>query len=388
MTTNAKVVHLSTVHRASDMRSFQKELRTLAAAGYEAVYIVPHERDEIVDGVRIRAVRRAKGRLGRVTRTAWAVLRAALDEDADLYHIQHVPELLLWTQLLRLRGKPVIYDMHENVPKALLTKTWLPPLLRRVAARAYRLSERLLMRRMPVIFAEESYGRDYPWVHTSTGGNGVVVLNMPRVDDLLAIAVPRADVPTLVYIGGVSEQRGSLVTLAALHLLRERGLRVDWDCVGPLSDGHARALRDQIARWGLADCVRLHGYLPTAQGHRLIAHGQIGLAVLAPIPNYVESYPTKMFEYMALGQAVIVSGFPLYRRVVDSVRCGICLDDPTDPVELANAVQWLLEHPDETAAMGARGREAVSSRYRWDTEAAKLLALYARVLRAQGQATG
>jgi hypothetical protein len=46
-----KIVHCATTHRAGDPRIFQKECRTLARAGYEVVYVVPHDRDEVVEGV-------------------------------------------------------------------------------------------------------------------------------------------------------------------------------------------------------------------------------------------------------------------------------------------------------------------------------------------------
>ena len=69
----------------------------------------------------------------RRTITAWQVYRIARRQQADLYVI-HDSELLPWARLLRWTGNRVIYDMHENVPKDILSKTWIPAWLRKPLA--------------------------------------------------------------------------------------------------------------------------------------------------------------------------------------------------------------------------------------------------------------
>src|SRR5215469_7778818 len=56
------IVHLST-YPADDIRIFQKACRSEVAEGYEVTQIVCHERDQIVDGVKIRALPPSNGRL-------------------------------------------------------------------------------------------------------------------------------------------------------------------------------------------------------------------------------------------------------------------------------------------------------------------------------------
>jgi glycosyltransferase involved in cell wall biosynthesis len=54
--------------------------------------------------------------------------------------------------------------------------------------------------------------------------------------------------------------------------------------------------------------------------------------------------------------------------------------DPTNPESIAEAIQYLLNHPEEAAAMGRRGRQAVRERYNWGVEEAKLLRVYRELL--------
>ena len=120
-----KIVHMTSVHRPFDVRIFAKECSSLAEHGYDVVLIAVHDHDEMCDGVQIKSIPRPRSQWSRMIFTAWRVVLEALRQGADIYHC-HDPELLPWTCLMRLLGRTVVYDMHENVPKDILDKTWLP----------------------------------------------------------------------------------------------------------------------------------------------------------------------------------------------------------------------------------------------------------------------
>jgi glycosyltransferase involved in cell wall biosynthesis len=103
-----------------------------------------------------------------------------------------------------------------------------------------------------------------------------------------------------------------------------------------------------------------------------------GLVLLHPEPNYVASQPVKLFEYMCAGIPVIASDFPVCREIVDQARCGI-LVDPRNPEEIANAIQFLLTHPEEAEEMGRRGFQAIVQRYNWANEERTLLRFYSEL---------
>ena len=68
----------------------------------------------------------------------------------------------------------------------------------------------------------------------------------------------------------------------------------------------------------------MRGYLLPSEGWPVIARCHIGLALLKPIPNYYESYPTKLFEYMALGLPVITSNFLYTARLLKKKGADLC----------------------------------------------------------------
>jgi glycosyltransferase involved in cell wall biosynthesis len=221
-----KVAHLTSAHPTFDVRVFQKECKTLVKAGYDFVFVAPHSKDEIVDGVRIHAVQKPTNRILRILTSGWRVYKAARQENADIYHF-HDTELIPLGFLLSLQGKPVIYDMHEHMPGYLLTKEWIPAPLRKPVSKAFQVLERLTLNRFHVIFAERSYEADYLWVKRRT-----LVLNYPLADELLQVNAEKFTEPTVGYVGDVTESRGAVVTTEALKLLKKKGKAPKWLCIG------------------------------------------------------------------------------------------------------------------------------------------------------------
>jgi glycosyltransferase involved in cell wall biosynthesis len=363
-----KVMHVTTLHSTYDIRIFHKQCRTLAEAGYDVTLIAPGERNAVTDGVQVLVVPRIWNRLLRMTVSSWQAYRLARQQRADIYHF-HDPELLPWMARLAKRAT-VIYDVHEDLAKSVRTKGWIPRALRETIARLSRRAEQRYSRRMQLVLAEQSYAQDYNWVPAT------VVLNMPRVDDLLAINELKHAQPTVAYLGTVNASRGTLVTLEALSKLKDEGQDVAFECMGPVSPAHQAELRSLAAARGIE--LNVPGYTPSVEGWHRVSRCQIGLALLKPLPNFVDSYPTKIFEYMALGLPIVASNLPLYRELVEGNGCGICVD-PDDASAVAAAIRRLLSNPEEAQTMAQRGREAARSSYNWDTEAATLLSLYAQI---------
>lgn len=362
------------MHPVFDTRIFKKECATLARAGFDVVLVAPHGQDELADGIQIRAVAKSKNRLERIFRTGRRVVARAKQERPLVYHI-HDPELLLWTLPLRLSGQTVIYDMHEDLPKSLLTKPWLAPWMRKPLSVTLGVLERLLLAAMPVVFAEHSYARDRQWKK-----GAATVLNLPLVDELIAIDEPKHSEFTVCYLGSVSPERGAVIMLEAIDLLAKSGRPANFDCIGPATPEHRSYLFDRKST--VEGNVRMDGerVLPQEVWRRA-SRCHVGLAVLAGSPNHRESYPTKLFEYMALGLPVIASDFPLYRDVVEGSQCGLCIEPKPD--QLQNAIAWLQDNPEKAAAFGQAGRKAVKERYNWHGEGQKLIELYRQLLPGQ-----
>jgi glycosyltransferase involved in cell wall biosynthesis len=360
-----KVVHMTSVHTAVDHRVFRKECRSLARAGFDVTLVVTSSEDAMVEGIKIKAIEKPRSRFARMTRTVWSVYREAQKLDADVYHF-HDPELIPAALLLRGRGKKVIYDIHEDYPRDILYKNYLPKWTRRIVARLAEFIEGAVCRHFSaLVTVTPAIAARFAELNHRT----VVVCNYPYPEELASESAVSWDARKIAatYVGTVTPQRGIAQMIGAMALLPE-ALEAKLEMAGD----EIPAEFQKLPGWS---SVRYHGGLPQLETYKLLRSVRVGLIVEHPIPTFIESMPVKVFEYMGAGLPVVASNFPFWRKMLGDERCVIFVD-PLNVREVAQAVEYLLTHPEEAAEMGRRGQAAVERRFNWNTEAQKLVDLY------------
>jgi len=365
-----RVVHLTSVHPTFDTRIFHKECKSLALAGYDVTLIAPHaEGDMVRDGIKLRAVRPPRNRRERLMHTVWRVYRAAVREDADIYHF-HDPELLPVGLLLRLHGKRVIYDVHEDYGGAMGGKAWLPSVLRGPAAIAVRFCEAVFSRACNRVIAVTP-----KLAQKFSPGKTRIVQNYPWTRELLsAESLPyEKRAPLAVYVGYLGDARGLKEMTEAMHIVAKK-MPAKLVIAGQVRHGG----RAEFKRDGDDGVVQYVGHLSRPQIAALLGRARVGLLLLHSLENYRHAQPTKVFEYMSAGLPVLASDIPACRRVFERAECGL-LADPLNPEAIASALLWLFDHPAEAAEMGRNGQRAVVERYNWESESQRLIATYAEL---------
>ncbi len=370
-----KIVHLTSVHSALDVRILRKECRSLAAAGYDVTLVAPHERDETIDGVQIRAVAKARNRQERLTRTVRAVYRAALKENADCYHF-HDPELIPVGFLLRARGKKVIYDIHEDVPADILGKEWIPaPLRGPIAATVARLEAFAASRYSGVVVTGEGIEERL----RSSARNVAVVRNYVLLEEFANCARnSMPDRPLIVNFSGINSCRSVASVVTALDLV-SKDLHPRMVLGGGAT---AASLVDELAKlpgWKLLDYV---GPMPRRSMIEWLAQATVALVMYNPQPNHYEVRSNRLFEALAAGVPVITSNFPKWKELIATWNCGLTAD-PDSPESIAEALTYILSHPREAAEMAANALKA-AQHLNWNSEARNLLAVYQKILTVPG----
>jgi glycosyltransferase involved in cell wall biosynthesis len=401
-----------------------KEIRTLVSAGHTVRLIALGRRglplEEEVEGARIRRVedigrgvklfrwfRRLRGRdglpllrgpvqtpgesaLARGIRSVservlalivdtvywrrWArrARREAIDEGADVWYAHDLDSLPPAASARRRRGGALIYDSHElfldqaaDVPKTKLENWWwqrqesrlvheCDHVITDIDSRAEILASRYGIPKPTSVMNVPPYARA-PSAH---GGAIRAPLGLGRERIVL-------------YLGGMSRGRlpGLAMVVRALPAFPDDSVLV---LLGHSAPGVVEELRSLAGDLGVAE--RLFD-LPPVHPDRIrdfAADADIGLIPFLNVGlNHYYSLPTKLFDYLGAGLPVAGSDFPDIRSVIDGFKAGSCFDT-SDPASIAAAIRRVLDDP-QYEQIRANAVEA-GSRFRWETEAEKLLA--------------
>jgi glycosyltransferase involved in cell wall biosynthesis len=361
-----KICHITSVHPSNDIRIFVKECSSLAAAGFDVTLVVANAKTEEANGVKIVGVESVTGsRATRMLKTVKKVYKAALKVDADIYHF-HDPELLRIALKLKKRGKKVIYDAHEDVPKQIMGKGWIPKPFRKIVSGTFRRYENRIARKLDYIFTATPAIRDR---FIKINSNSIDINNYPILGELASGENKSENSTEICYIGGITSIRGLMQLVQALE---QTGENVSLNLAGILSSESFKEELEALSGWQKVNHL---GMVDRPTVAKIMARSVCGIVTFLRMPNHVDAQPNKMFEYMSAGLPVIGSDFPLWKEVIEKNNCGICVN-PEDPKQIAEAINYIIEHPLEAQKMGANGVEAVNTKYNWDAEKKKLIEIY------------
>ncbi|WP_202743555.1 glycosyltransferase family 4 protein [Acinetobacter calcoaceticus] len=365
-----KVVHLTSVHQRYDARIYLKECLSLSKKYHTYLVVADGHGDEQIGEVNILDVGLFLGRKERVFNATKAIFQKAVTLDADIYHL-HDPELILLGLKLKRLGKKVVFDAHEDFPKQILTKPYIPLFLRKIISSLANMGEKIFCSHFNGIVGATPFITEK---FLKINKNVVNINNFPKIEELQIVEnLHRREFGKICYIGGITVERGIIEIVDALLLTKHATKLV---LAGKF---HSQQLEIDIKKMDSWKNVDFVGFVDRTEIKNLLSTAQIGLVTLHPTISYLDSLPVKLFEYMCAGIPVIASDFPLWREIVEKHKCGICVD-PTKPQEIANAIDYLMNNQDMAQAMGENGFKAVQTEFNWSQEEQKLFKFYEKIL--------
>jgi glycosyltransferase involved in cell wall biosynthesis len=369
-----RLVHATSAHPWDDTRIFHKMARSCAATGFDTFLVAidrksTEARSFVQDGVTVHVLPGADitSRMRRAWMGGRRVAAMARSLGADIVHA-HDPELVPFLYGGFGTAKR-IYDAHEDLVDQIQSKAWIPSPLRPVVGMVGRAIELAARRGDAIVAATPTIGRKF-------GPDAVVVQNFPMRYEFAPVARNHPAGSTTgvgLYVGAISRVRGILPMLAAIGQVDEvERLDLAGTFESPALEAEARALPG----WAK---VRYHGQVARAGLGPLFGNADFGFVTLLPEPNYLNSQPTKLFEYLGAGMPVVASDFPLWRELLADTGVAEFVN-PTDPASIAAGIRALLSRPaGQRARVGAVARRLIDERFNWDAEFATLKRLYERL---------
>lgn len=366
------IIQFTTVHKRTDTRIRFKEASTLAEfyPGRVALFVQDGQENEMDEsGLRIVDTGpRTASRLKRIVAGTWRMYRAVRAARPRVAHF-HDPELIPAGLMLQLSGVKVIYDIHEDVPNQILCKTYIKPAwIRPVLARVIGALERFAVNRFAMaVPAVPSIAERFPDDKTC------VIRNVPKLDLLMAhtrVEKPR-DRFIVSYAGSLSQARGIEDIVAAMDLLPDG---FELHLLGGWSHDSLHQRCRQHPGW--RRCT-YHGQVPHSQVGHYLQQAHLGVQMVHDIDNYRGGLATKIFEYLALGVPTLMSDTADRRAAYGDLTL---YAKPADPGAIADRILEIRDNYPAHVAQVKDQHAHILEQYSWDAEAAKLRALYDRIL--------
>jgi len=374
--TRPRILIASSVHRWDDVRIYHKEALSIAkiadvhliAVQARAASRVP-DRNISLESLPINGSRPGDGEpiLLRLRRMA-TITNRVLQGKYDIFHF-HDPELIPVGWLAKLGGKKVIYDIHEDYPEQILSKRWIHRLLRAPLSKVFSWFENFFAKRLGfLITAGPLLKERFKKINLSTE----VIGNYPLSHELSPQTDWGGKKNEICFVGVISRIRGLVEILQAL----EKVNGVTLNLVGSF---YSQEFRQELISSEGWSKVRDWGWSERERVGEIMGLSKIGMVTFLPYPNHLDLRSNKMFEYMSAGLPVIASNFKTWRQVIEENDCGLCVN-PENPDEIAEAINYLLQHDDIARKMGANGRRAVETVFNWENEEKKLFKIYQSIL--------
>jgi glycosyltransferase involved in cell wall biosynthesis/O-antigen/teichoic acid export membrane protein len=386
-------------HYPSDPR-VRRETEAAVSAGWEVdVVCVPDEGEppqDVINGVRVWRMPVRRNRFGGQARylAEYGTFFAAASVRVALLHLRrpfqvvqvhNMPDFLVFIALLpKLLGARVVLDVHDLVPEFYSLRFGLPS-----GHGLVRLSR--WVQRVSASFADHVLTAGEPF-RRKLAANGVAlgritsIMNSP--DPVLfaprapgARARPQAKQGlALSYHGTLTESNDLTVVLRALALLRDEAPGLVFNVYGR---GRAvPALQALAAELGLQDQVRFHGYKPLDEIPSLIAAADVGLVPQRRSDFTALNYPTKAFEYIALGVPVLMTRTPSLEELFGHIDGTFFECD--QPEQLAGLLRRLGKDSSAASRL-AQEQQAVCASFAWALESQRYVDVLQRLRRQARQ---
>lgn len=175
----------------------------------------------------------------------------------------------------------------------------------------------------------------------------------------------------VLYIGRLSEEKGLQILLRAWALLDSIPLKIAGD--GPLS----REVVDYAQRY---PSIQYLGFQDRPGVQELISAARF---VVVPSICY-ENFPMAIVEAFADRIPVIGSRLGASGEIIENGRTGLHFM-AGDPVDLAEKIQWLWNHPQESERMGYNARAEYEQKYTAEINQKQLIAIYLQAIELKKQ---
>ena len=129
-----------------------------------------------------------------------------------------------------------------------------------------------------------------------------------------------------------------------------------------------------------ADSYTLPGMVPQSEGATYLAACDILVSPTISNPDGTPFFgsPTKLFEYMAMGKAIVSSGMEQMAEILKDGKTAL-LSSPGDVLDLTEKIEQLIKNPDLRKRLGDAARQDVCANHTWKEHTQAIFNVYEKL---------
>ena len=167
------------------------------------------------------------------------------------------------------------------------------------------------------------------------------------------------------FVGSFGPWHGAEILAKTIPVVTSQNPNVKYLFVG--DGGRRDAVKEIVSECGVSDKVLFVGYVDRNSVSEYLGASDILVSPQVPNPDGTPFFgsPTKLFEYMSMGKAIIASDLDQIGSILTSQENAILIK-PGSVSKLADAILALADDPVLRARLGSSAREVVVGNYSWD----------------------
>jgi glycosyltransferase involved in cell wall biosynthesis len=288
-------------------------------------------------------------------------------ERPDIVHLVTIKPYLYGGIISRLTRVPCLVSAVSGLGTLFANKNFKSKLLRLVFYPFFRLAFNHVNQKVIVQNEQDAeilvkWGVLNPLKVKLIKGSGVNLKNFKNFDEPNGTLV-------VTFAARLLRDKGVYEFAEAARFLKQKGVQAQFWVAGDLDAKNPTGLNVNDL-----NKLKTEGYVEIL-GHQKDIPALYARSHIVCLPSYREGLPKTLIEAAAAGRAIVTTDVAGCRDAVIANKTGL-LVPAKDSQKLANALQWLLEHPQERIAMGKAGRKLAEKEFKIEKIVKEHLEIY------------
>lgn len=354
------ICHLTSAHERYDPRIFYKQCCSLTKT-YDVSLVVSdtfgYEKKNQVNIIDLNI--KKKNKLSRFY-ILISMIFFILKNNIRIFHL-HDPELLFAIPFIKLKKAKVCFDFHEDIKKQFDVRNYLNFFQKKIFKLFYVIIEKILLNFIDlIIVATDEIKNNY-----LEKKNLIIINNYPK---FIQFSQQQNTITknNILYLGVITKERGVVKIIDALSNVDKK---INFHILGKCYD---KKIEDEILNHKNSHRIKMHGWVDPSKLSNFTNSCFVGTALLQPMSNYLESNPTKIYDYAMFGLPILASNFDYWKKNFKEFK-SINFINPGNENEIASKINFFYENQNILIKEAKKNTDLVKKKFNWFNEEKKLI---------------